>query len=66
MAKKNLSEFANYCRDRNIGVLFRGRHEKTLYVDVYFPRYASERVRRKFEQRLRADNAGYTASIEYL
>lgn len=64
--KKGLSGFANYCRDRNIGVLLRGFTTADAFYDIYFPRKLSERTRRGFEKRLRADNPKRECRIAYL
>lgn len=64
MAKKGLSTFANYCRDRNIMCLLRGFTEDELFFDV--SKIRSERIRRNFERRLKADNPGYKCNIKYV
>lgn len=64
--KKGLSGFANYCRDRNIGVLLRGFDDDNAFFDVYFPRRLSERARFNFEKRLRADSPEQKVHILYL
>lgn len=64
--KKGLSKFANYCEDRNIGVLLRGFTEDNNFFDVYFPRELSARTRSNFERRLRADSPKRKCHIQYL
>ena len=68
--KKNLSQFANYCRDRGISCLFTGSNGKgTLLFTVYgFKglRALSERVRRNFEKRLAEDNPEAEIDVLYM
>jgi len=62
---RQLSDLANYARDRNIAILFRGSSDGTLFFDIILPRDTTARVRQNLEKRLIADNEGCDLDIVY-
>lgn len=65
MTKKNLTIFANYCRDRNIRVTCTGCNETIAYFTVRLPRDFTQRKQRNFESRIRADSPDCAIDILY-
>ena len=60
------SDLDKYAYDRNIGILFRGSEDNTLFFDVMLPHNGiTSRVRSNLEKRMLADSPGCALDIVY-